>query len=238
MKRIDGRAKNDLREIKITRNFTKFSQGSVLIEFGDTKVICNATIEPGVPPFLKGKGEGWITSEYAMLPGASQNRITRESSSGKIKGRTHEIQRLIGRSLRAIVDLKKLGENTIWIDCDVIQADGGTRTTSISGSCIALHDAAKRALSSGLFSSWPMNGFVGAVSVGIVDGDYLLDLNYAEDSKADVDMNIIMTDKGKFIEIQGTAERNPFSYDDMQALLKLADKGIKKIIKFQKEVVE
>ncbi len=238
MKRFDGRLKDELRKLKITRNFTKFSSGSVLVELGDTKVICTAIIESGVPSFLRGKGEGWLTCEYAMLPGANKNRINRESTTGKIKGRTHEIQRLIGRSLRAIIDLNKIGENTIWIDCDVIQADGGTRTTSISGAFVALYDAVKKFISDGLFKEWPIKGFVGAVSVGILDGNYILDLNYEEDSKAGVDMNIVMTNDGKFVEIQGTAERETFSDKDMQTLLKLSQKGIKEIINYQKSILK
>lgn len=238
MKRIDGRVKNELRKLKLTNNFIKYPQGSTLVEFGDTKVICTAAIEPGVPSFLKGKKEGWITCEYSMLPGSNKTRIPRESTSGKIKGRTHEIQRLIGRSLRAVIDLRKIGENTIWIDCDVIQADGGTRTASISGAFVSLHSAISKAISEGLFNEWPIKGFVAAVSVGIVNNNYLLDLNYAEDSKASVDMNVIMTDKDEFIEIQGTAEKNTFNYNDVQKLLKLALKGIKKIIKLQKKILK
>ncbi|MBI4651085.1 ribonuclease PH [Candidatus Desantisbacteria bacterium] len=238
MKRTDGRGKNELRKLNLIRNYLKFSGGSVLVEFGDTRVICTAFIEPGVPSFLRGKEEGWLTSEYSMLPGSNRTRIMRESSAGKIKGRTHEIQRLIGRSLRAVIDLKKIGENTIWIDCDVIQADGGTRTSSISGAYVALYDAVKKAMSQGLFEEWPIKNFIGAVSVGIVNGEFLLDLDYSEDSQADVDMNVVMTDKGHLIEVQGTAERKTFSIKDMEVLMKLARNGIKDIIKFQKSVLK
>lgn len=233
--RIDGRKNNQGRRIKITRHYTRYAEGSVLIETGNTKVICTASVEERVPPFLKGKGEGWITCEYNMLPRATQVRKVRDITRGKIDGRTMEIQRLIGRALRSVVDLKAIGERTIWIDCDVIQADGGTRTASISGAFVALIDAVNKLHRHTPFSVYPVRDFVSAVSVGIVNGEKLLDLCYEEDSNAKVDMNIVMTDSGKFIEIQGTGEQSPFSRDDLNELIALGEKGIKNMIQMQKD---
>jgi ribonuclease PH len=233
--RIDGRKNDALRNVKVTRNYTKYAEGSVLIEFGDTKVICTASIEDKVPPFLKGTGEGWITCEYNMLPRSTQTRKARDISKLKIDGRTMEIQRLIGRALRSVVDLKAIGERTIWIDCDVIQADGGTRTTSINGAFIALVDAVNRIHKESPFEVYPIRNFVGAISVGILGEEKILDLCYEEDSKAKVDMNVIMTDEGQYVEIQGTGEESPFSRKELDILLALAEKGIKHIIQFQKD---
>jgi len=237
MNRIDGREFNELRPIKITRNFNKFAEGSVLIEMGETKVICTASIEDKVPPFQKGTGKGWITSEYGMLPRATEVRNPREVTKGRPSGRTMEIQRLIGRSLRAVVDLEALGERTIWIDCDVIQADGGTRTASITGSFIALADALNKLVEKGELQKIPLKSFVAAVSVGIVEGNKLLDLSFQEDANALVDMNVVMTDKGEIVEIQGTGEGGPFSRQNFEELLDLAAHGIEQIIKIQKEVL-
>ena len=236
--RVDGRKNDTLRSIKITRNYTKYAEGSVLIEFGDTKVLCTASIEDKVPPFLKGSGEGWITCEYNMLPRSTQVRKSRDISKLKIDGRTMEIQRLIGRSLRSVVNLKALGEKTIWIDCDVIQADGGTRTTSINGAFIALIDAVNKIHKTTPFQSYPIRNFVSAISVGIVGDSKLLDLCYEEDSKAVVDMNVVMTDEGQFIEVQGTGEERPFSRADLDELLALAEKGNKNIIQAQKNALK
>jgi ribonuclease PH len=236
--RIDGRRNEALRHISITRNYTKYAEGSVLIEFGDTKVLCTASVEEKVPPFLKGSGEGWITSEYNMLPRSTQVRKPRDLSRLKIDGRTMEIQRLIGRALRSVVDLKALGERTIWIDCDVIQADGGTRTTSINGAFIALVDAVNKIHRVNPFSTYPIRNFVTAISVGIVGQNKLLDLCYEEDSKAVVDMNVVLTDEGEFIEVQGTGEERPFSRKDLDELLDLAEKGSKQIIQAQKNALK
>lgn len=235
--RIDGRENNDLRKINITRNYTKYAEGSVLIEFGDTKVICTASIEDKVPPFLKGTGEGWITCEYGMLPRSTHSRKPRDVSKGKPDGRTVEIQRLIGRALRSVVDLKAIGERTIWIDCDVIQADGGTRTASITGAFIALVDAVNKLDKEIGFEVYPIKNFVAAISVGVVDDIPMIDLCYAEDSNAKVDMNIVMTDKHEFIEIQGTGEDRPFSKDELSSLLALAEDGLMKIFALQKETL-
>lgn len=235
--RIDGRKGDELRKVNITRNFIKPAEGSVLIEIGDTKVICTATIEEKVPPFLKGTSSGWVTAEYAMLPRATQQRTVREAAKGRLTGRTMEIQRLIGRSLRSIVDLSVLGERTIWLDCDVIQADGGTRTAAITGSFVALADACGHLLTTGLVKRMPVKDFLGAVSVGRVGDTLCLDLCYQEDSNAEVDMNIVMTGKGSFVEIQGTAEGVPFSRQELNGFLDLADKGIKELIALQKEVL-
>lgn len=235
--RENGRQANELRPVKITRNYIKHAEGSVLIEVGDTKVICTATIEDKVPPFLKGSSQGWITAEYAMLPRATQVRTIRESARGRISGRTHEIQRLIGRSLRAVVDLTRLGERTVHIDCDVIQADGGTRTASITGSFIALKDALEK-LKTGLgWEKIPVEDWVAATSVGKIDGRLILDLCYQEDSRAEVDMNVVMTGSGRFVEIQGTAEAEPFSREEMDEMLSLAEHGIEKLIEIQKQVL-
>jgi ribonuclease PH len=226
-----------LRPLKITPSYIKTADGSVLIEMGDTKVICTAKLEERVPQFLRNTGKGWITAEYGMLPGSSQQRIGRESSRGRVGGRTHEIQRLIGRSLRAIADLKSLGERSIWIDCDVIQADGGTRTASITGAYVALVEAIRSWLGRGIISVDPIKDFVAAVSIGVVDGKINLDLCYEEDSKADVDMNFVMTGSGKFIEVQGTAESAPFTRKQMERMADLAQQGIKELLKAQKKVI-
>jgi ribonuclease PH len=235
--RTDGRKLAQLRPIKITPSYIKTADGSVLIEMGDTKVICTAKLEDRVPPFLRNSGKGWITAEYGMLPGSSSVRIGRESSRGKVGGRTHEIQRLIGRSLRAIADLRTLGEKTIWIDCDVIQADGGTRTASITGAYVALAEAVRSWLGRGMISIDPVKDAVAAVSIGIVEGKILLDLCYEEDSKADVDMNFVMTGAGKFIEVQGTAEAAPFTRRQMERMAEIAQTGIKELLKTQKNVI-
>ncbi|WP_028842392.1 ribonuclease PH [Thermodesulfovibrio yellowstonii] len=229
--RPDGRKNDELRPIRIEKNFIKNADGSVLIELGNTRVICTASIENKVPPFLKDQKKGWITAEYGMLPRSTPVRMLRESTSGRVGGRTHEIQRLIGRTLRAVVDLEKLGERTIWIDCDVIEADGGTRTASITGGYIALVEAVKKAMNAGMITENPIKDSIAAISVGIVLGEPRLDLCYAEDSQAEVDMNIVMTGSGKFIEIQGTAEIYPFSKENLLQLLSLAEKGIREIIR-------
>lgn len=232
--RPSGRAVDQLRPLKITRNFTKHAEGSVLIECGDTKVICTATVVPGVPRFLKGKGQGWITAEYGMLPRSTGSRMDREAARGKQGGRTVEIQRLIGRSLRAAVDLKKLGENTITIDCDVIQADGGTRTASITGGFVALADAMRTLVENKKIKESPIVSQIAAISVGVYKGTPVLDLDYPEDSNAETDMNVIMNDKGGFIEIQGTAEGEAFSDEHMMGMLSVARKGISEIIEAQR----
>jgi ribonuclease PH len=235
--RSDGRKDRQLRPILITPGYIKHADGSVLIEVGDTRVICTAKLEDRVPPFLRNSGKGWITAEYGMLPGSSQERIAREASRGKIGGRTHEIQRLIGRSLRAIADLKLLGEKTVWIDCDVIQADGGTRTASITGAYVALVQAVRRWVKNGIIEKTPVRDSVAAVSIGIVDGKVLLDLSYEEDSRAEVDMNIVMTGSGKFIEVQGTAEHEPFTKKKLDRMTEVAQQGIRELIKMQKKVL-
>ena len=235
--RANGRAKDKLRKLEITRDYIKFAEGSCLFELGNTKVICTASIEDGVPPFLRNTGKGWITAEYGMLPRSCQTRTSRESSRGRVGGRTHEIQRLIGRSLRGITDLTQLGERTIWLDADVIQGDGGTRCAAITGSFIALCDALYKLKKEGVFDKLPVNNFVAAVSAGIIGAEVLLDLDYEEDSKADVDMNIVMTDSGNFIEIQGTAEGEPFDNKMMNNIIGVAKKGIKELISVQKKVL-
>ena len=235
--RSDGRKPKQLRLVKITPNYIKTADGSVLIEMGDTKVICTAKLEDRVPPFLRNSGKGWITAEYGMLPGSSQTRIGRESSRGKVGGRTHEIQRLIGRSLRAITDLANLGERTVWIDCDVIQADGGTRTASITGAYVSLCQAIRSWQERGIIAQEPIKDSVAAVSIGIVDGKILLDLCYEEDSKADVDMNFVMTGSGKFVEIQGTAESAPFTKKQMDKMSEIAEHGIKELLRAQKQAL-
>lgn len=235
--RIDNRQENQLRPISFSRQYTKHAEGSVLVCFGETKVLCTASIEAGVPRWLKGQGKGWLTAEYGMLPRATGTRTQREASRGKQSGRTQEIQRLIGRSLRAMLDLSKLGENTIYIDCDVIQADGGTRTASISGAAVALIDALEHLQRDKKLTQDPLLGLVAAVSVGIKDGQALLDLNYAEDSTCDTDLNVVMTQAGGFIEIQGTAEEKPFTRDEADAMLGLAELGIKQIIEAQKQAL-
>jgi ribonuclease PH len=226
-----------LRPIKITRGYIKHAEGSALIEVGDTRVICTATVEDGVPAFLRDKGRGWVTAEYAMLPRSARSRIARESSKGKVGGRTHEIQRLIGRSLRAVVDLAAVGQRTVWIDCDVIQADGGTRTASISGAYVALAEAFRRLLKEGRIERDPLADRLAAVSVGIVDGKPVLDLTYAEDSTAEVDMNVVMTGRGRFVEVQGTAEGAPFGERDLASLLALARRGIRQLLEIQKRTL-
>lgn len=237
MTRPSGRAADQAREITITRNYTKHAEGSVLVEFGDTKVICNASIEESIPRFLKGEGQGWLTAEYGMLPRSTGSRMGREAARGKQGGRTVEIQRLIGRSLRAAVDMKALGERTITIDCDVIQADGGTRTASITGGCVALIDALQTLVDKGKLKSLPLKQKVAAISVGIYEGQAVLDLDYPEDSAAETDMNVIMTDKGGFIEIQGTAEGEAFEQEEFDAMLALARKGISEIFELQEAAI-
>lgn len=235
--RTDGRKPRQLRPLTITPGYLKTADGSVLIEVGDTKVICTAKLEERVPQFLRNSGKGWITAEYGMLPGSSQVRIGREASRGKVGGRTHEIQRLVGRSLRAIADLKRLGEKTIWVDCDVIQADGGTRTASITGAYVALREAVAAWLTKGILVADPIKDSVAAVSVGIIDGKVLLDLSYEEDSRADVDMNFVMTGSGKFVEVQGTAESAPFTGKQMERMTEIAQEGIRELLKAQKKVL-
>jgi ribonuclease PH len=228
------RAPDQLRPVRITRRYTRHAEGSVLIECGDTKVICTASVEESVPPFLRGKGQGWVTAEYGMLPRSTDTRMRREASAGKQSGRTQEIQRLIGRSLRAIVDLTQLGERAIQIDCDVIQADGGTRCASITGACVALYDAVAWLKEKGLVTGQPLNDHVAAVSVGIVDGQPVLDLDYAEDSNCDTDMNVVMVGAGGFVELQGTAEGKPFTRAEMDTLVELAGKGIRELFAAQR----
>lgn len=236
--RKDGRSNDELREVKITRNFTKHAEGSVLIEVGETKVICTASIEEKVPPFLKGTKKGWLTAEYSMLPRATAVRNVRESSRGKQSGRTQEIQRLIGRALRSVLNMEALGERTVWIDCDVIQADGGTRTASITGAYVALVDALQKLVDNETLKELPLIDYLAAVSVGICQEEELLDLCYAEDSHAQVDMNIVMTSQGKIVELQGTAEEYPFTREQLNILYDLGEKGIKELIVKQKEVLE
>ena len=231
MVRSDGRGLDKIRAVKITRNYVKHAEGSCLFELGDTRVVCTASVEENVPQFLKNTLTGWVSAEYGMIPRSCKTRIKRDKNSG----RTYEIQRLIGRSLRTIVDMGSLGERTVWIDCDVIQADGGTRTASITGSFIALVDAFYKIKKEGLIKKMPIRDYVAATSVGVLGDNLLLDLNYDEDSRADLDMNIVMTGKGKFIEVQGTAEREPFTKEVMDKLLALADKGIRQLIELQKE---
>ncbi|HWJ04090.1 MAG TPA: ribonuclease PH [Verrucomicrobiae bacterium] len=237
MERIDGRKVDQLRPVQITRSYLVHPEGSVLIEVGKTKVICTATVEEKVPPFQKGSGQGWITAEYSMLPRATSSRTVREATRGKLGGRTMEIQRLIGRALRSIVDLKALGERTITLDCDVIQADGGTRTASITGAYVALVEALLRLKEKGTLTKLPITDSLAAVSVGIVDGNPLLDLCYEEDSRAQVDMNVVMTGQGKLVEVQGTAEEHPFSREELDTLLNIAAKGIKEISAVQASVL-
>jgi len=233
--RVDGRANDEIRPITITKNINKYAEGSVLIEAGDTKVICTATVDDKVPPFLRGKEKGWITAEYSMLPRATEIRNMRETL--RPSGRTMEIQRLIGRVLRSVVDLSALGERTIWLDCDVIQADGGTRTAAITGAFIALADAVKFLKDNKLIETNPIKNYVAAISVGIVDGEKLLDLRFTEDSQAQVDMNLVMTDEGQIVEIQGTGEAFPFTRSDMNDLMDLAFKGISELIQIQKKML-
>lgn len=238
MARNDGRELSVLRPVTITRKFNRHAEGSVLVEFGDTRVICTASVEETVPPFLKGKGTGWVTAEYSMLPRATHTRSPREAAKGKQSGRTLEIQRLIGRSLRAITDLGALGERTIYIDCDVIQADGGTRTASITGAYVALADALATLRGRGLLTGIPLREAVAAVSVGIVAGEVMLDLNYLEDSSAEVDMNFVMTSSDRFVEVQGTAEAEPFSIAQMDAMRSIAVDGIRRLFRIQEDVLK
>ncbi|WP_417681842.1 ribonuclease PH [Pseudidiomarina aquimaris] len=235
--RPSGRTAQQIRPVTITRNYTRHAEGSVLIEFGDTKVLCTASVDRNVPRFLKGKGQGWVTAEYGMLPRSTHSRMDREAARGKQGGRTVEIQRLIGRSLRACVDLAALGENTITIDCDVLQADGGTRTASITGACVALVDALNWMRKQGLVKTNPLKGLVAAISVGIYDGHAVADLDYPEDSKAETDMNVVMTEAGKLIEVQGTAEGEPFSFDEMNEMLGLARHAIRELMDLQKQTL-
>ncbi|QBJ77462.1 ribonuclease PH [Aquitalea sp. USM4] len=236
--RPSQRNNDALRTVRLTRHYTKHAEGSVLVEFGDTKVICTASVEESVPGFLKGKGKGWVTAEYGMLPRSTGSRMRRESAAGKQSGRTQEIQRLIGRSLRAVVDMEKLGERQIQIDCDVIQADGGTRTASITGAFVALHDAISCLIAQGKLTQSPLRDFVAAISVGIHQGEVVLDLDYLEDSDCETDMNVVMTGNGRFVEVQGTAEGEPFSEEEMAAMMRLAKKGISELIALQRQALD
>ncbi len=235
--RIDGRRRDQIRPVKVTRNFTKHAEGSVLIEMGDTKVICTASVEEKVPPFLKGKGSGWVTAEYAMLPRATHDRSPREAVKGKQGGRTLEIQRLVGRALRAVIDTTRLGERTIWIDCDVIQADGGTRTASITGAFIAWADAMTVLKKKDLVKKNPLTEYLAAISIGKVGGQVLVDLAYEEDSHAEVDLNLVMTGAGQYVEVQGTAERTPFNKRDMDEFLDLGWGAIRELVELQKSLI-
>jgi ribonuclease PH len=235
--RFDGRRKDQVRPVKVTRNFIKHAEGAVLIEMGDTKVICTASVEEKVPPFLKGKGTGWVTAEYAMLPRATHDRSPREAVKGKQGGRTLEIQRLVGRALRAVTDLSQLGERSIWIDCDVIQADGGTRTASITGAFVALADACLALKKKDAIKRLPLTDYLAAVSVGKVGGETMVDLAYTEDSMAEVDMNLVMTGRGRYVEIQGTAERTPFAKQDMDEFLVLGWQAIQRLTAMQKDLI-
>jgi ribonuclease PH len=235
--RPSGRRADELRPLRITRNFTKHAEGSVLIEAGDTTVLCTASVEEGVPSFLKGQGQGWLTAEYGMLPRATNTRSRREAAEGRQSGRTQEIQRLVGRSLRAVTDLNALGERTLRIDCDVLQADGGTRCAAITGACVAVADAIHWCKAQGGVTGEPLKDFVAAVSVGMVNGMPVLDLDYAEDANCDTDMNVVMTGIGRFVEIQGTAEGMPFSHAEMDAMVKLAEKGIEHLIAAQMQAL-
>jgi len=237
VKRSDGRGPEVLRPVRITRNYLKHAEGSVLIEMGDTKVICSASVEERVPQFLRNTGKGWITAEYSMLPRSTHTRTSRDSLTGRGSGRALEIQRLVGRSLRSVTDLTGFGERTIWIDCDVIQADGGTRTASITGAYVALIDAFRKMVQNGLIEKVPVKGYVAAISVGKVDGRVLLDLNYEEDSRAEVDMNVVMTGDGKFVEIQGTGEESVFTKKEMDELTRIAQRGIKELTRIQKKAL-
>jgi len=232
--RGDGRRPNEIRPVKITRNFIKHAEGSVLIEMGATKVICTASVEERVPPFLKDKGRGWVTAEYAMLPRATHERTPREAVKGKQGGRTLEIQRLVGRALRAVTEMSEMGERTIWIDCDVLQADGGTRTAAISGAWVALHDLLTHMDGRRVLRAWPLESQLAAVSVGVVDGAPLCDLAYSEDSRAETDMNLVMTGEGKFIEVQGSAEGAPFDRGELDAMLEMGASAIRRIFEVQK----
>ncbi len=235
--RRDGRLPDKMRKVRLVRGYIKHAEGSALIEVGDTRVLCTASVEEKVPPFLKGTGQGWITAEYSMLPRSTHTRTIREVTKGRPSGRSLEIQRLIGRSLRAVVDLRILGERTIWIDCDVIQADGGTRTASITGAFVALYDALEYLKKTGVMRENPVKDYLAAVSVGIYRGVPILDLTYQEDSEAEVDMNLVMTGKGEFVEIQGTAEQATFSKEKLEKMLVLGEKGIKELVEFQRRIV-
>jgi ribonuclease PH len=235
--RPSGRRADELRPVRIVRHYTRHAEGSVLIECGDTRVVCTASVEEGVPPFLKGQGQGWLTAEYGMLPRSTTTRSRREAAEGRQSGRTHEIQRLIGRSLRAVVDLPSLGERTLRIDCDVIQADGGTRCAAITGACVAVHDAIGWGMAQGLVVSEPRKDLVAAVSVGVVEGVAVLDLDYEEDADCDTDMNVVMTGAGGFVEVQGTAEGKPFSRHELESLLVLAEDGIRALIAAQRHAL-
>jgi ribonuclease PH len=235
--RIDGRNADEMRPVRVDRGFLKHAEGSLLIEVGETKVLCTATVEDKVPLFLRSTGQGWVTAEYGMLPRATKIRTPRESATGKASGRTFEIQRLIGRSLRAVIDLSKLGERTVLVDCDVIQADGGTRTTAVTGAFVAMADALSRLQENGLLKGPLLKDFVAAVSVGSVEGKLMLDLNYTEDSMADVDMNVVMTGSRKFVEVQGTAEEVPFDKEQLDQLLQLATRGIEKLVDLQRQLL-
>ncbi|MCW9715446.1 ribonuclease PH [Avibacterium avium] len=236
--RPNDRPLNQPRPIKITRHFTKYAEGSVLVEFGETKVLCTASVDESVPRFLKGQNQGWVTAEYGMLPRSTHSRMQREAAKGKQGGRTMEIQRLIARSLRAMVDLNALGERSITLDCDVIQADGGTRTASITGACVALVDAINGLMEKGVLKTNPIKGLVAAISVGIVEGEAVCDLEYVEDSNAETDMNVVMTDDGRMIEVQGTAEGEPFSHEELLTLLDLAKQGCEVIFNAQREALK
>jgi len=235
--RRDGRLPDKMRKVRLIRGYIKHAEGSALIEVGDTRVLCTASVEEKVPPFLKGTGQGWVTAEYSMLPRSTHTRTVREVTKGRPSGRSLEIQRLIGRSLRAVVDLNALGERTVWIDCDVLQADGGTRTASITGAFVALYDALEYLKKTGAIRENPIKDYLAAVSVGIYKGVPILDLTYQEDSEAEVDMNLVMTGKGEFVEIQGTAEHAPFSRDKLDKMLALGEKGIRELVEFQKRIV-
>jgi ribonuclease PH len=236
--RPGGRRHDELRPVRLTRNYTRHAEGAVLVEFGDTKVICTASVEEKVPPFLKGKGQGWVTAEYGMLPRSTNTRSDREAARGRQSGRTQEIQRLIGRSLRSVIDLAALGERTLQIDCDVIQADGGTRTAAITGGFVAAHDAISWLRGRGLIETWPVLDFVAAISVGVHQGAPLLDLDYAEDSTCETDMNVVMTASGGFVEVQGTAEGKPFTREQMDTLLELARQGIVSLVAAQRNALQ
>ncbi|MBC7333774.1 MAG: ribonuclease PH [Actinobacteria bacterium] len=235
--RVDGRKNDEVREIKLTRNYISHAKGSVFIEMGNTRIVCTATVEDKVPPFLKGKGCGWITAEYDMIPRSTPQRIIRPQVMGRINGRTHEIQRLIGRSLRAVVDLKKLGERTLWIDCDVIEADGGTRTASITGGFIAMYDCFQSMVNDKVIEEMPITDFLGAISVGIVDNQIMVDLCFQEDFRAQVDMNVVMNSRGELIEIQATAEEKPFGREEFNQMLDISAKAIQRIIDFQRKIL-
>jgi len=237
MSRPDHRRPEQMRRVTLSRQAMKFADGSCLVTWGDTKVICTASVEEKVPSFLKGTGQGWLTAEYGMLPRSAKQRIEREASRGKLGGRTQEIQRLIGRSLRAVVDLAQLGERTIWIDCDVLQADGGTRCAAITGACVALVDCLRALRKAGVLTTWPLRDIVAAVSVGLVGGRRVVDLAYEEDSRAEVDMNVVMTGRGHFVEIQGTAERHPFQDRDLHQMVRLASRAIRDLIALQRKAL-